>query len=98
MGVTLRFSRLGLSLLFNLALAGADRQPELVHEFSTAKYAITMRVSFPPPYEGKRLVMYREADPGKETCLSFDTAASGCAERFVGSVAVVLFRVNRLRD
>ena len=54
-----------------------------------------MRVSFPAPYEGKRLSVYHAADPGKEDCLSVATGASGCIDSFVGALAVVSFVVTR---
>ncbi|HVP45941.1 MAG TPA: hypothetical protein VMS37_04130 [Verrucomicrobiae bacterium] len=54
-----------------------------------------MRVSFPAPYEGKRLSVYHAADPAKEDCLSVATGASGCIGSFVGALAVVSFAVKR---
>jgi len=84
--------------LLNTGRVGADGLPDFSREFSTAKYTITMRVSFPAPYQGKRLVVYRSTDPGNENCLSIETGASGCTENFVGAVAVVVFTVNRVAD
>jgi hypothetical protein len=57
-----------------------------------------MRVSFPPPYEGKRLVVYRNRDPTKESCPQIEAGQSGCVENFVGAVAAVAFTVNRVAD
>ncbi len=54
-----------------------------------------MRVSFPAPYEGKRLSVYHGADPVKEDCLSVATGASGCIDSFVGALAVVSFAVTQ---
>jgi hypothetical protein len=84
--------------LFNKGSVGADGLPDFSCSFSTAKYAITMRVSFPPAYEGKRLVVYRSTEPQKENCLSIEAGTSGCTENFVGAVAVVLFTVNQVAD
>jgi hypothetical protein len=54
-----------------------------------------MRVSFPAPYEGKRLSVYNAADPVKEDCLSAATGTSGCIDSFVGALAVVSFTVTK---
>jgi len=80
--------------LFNTGRLGAGDLPDFSCSFSTAKYTVTMGVSFPPPYEGRRLVVYRSTDPQKENCLSVEAGTSGCTENFVGAVAVVLFTVN----
>lgn len=58
------------------------------YQFYTDKYSIEMRVTFPSRYEGKRLVVYRGADPVK----------AGCIENFVGAAAVVAFTVKRVAD
>ncbi|MBI4901991.1 MAG: hypothetical protein HY820_00035 [Acidobacteria bacterium] len=84
--------------MFSKGSIGADGLPDFSCSFSTAKYAVTMRVSFPPAYEGKRLVVYRSTEPQKENCLSIEAGTSGCTENFVGAVAVVLFTVNRVVD
>jgi hypothetical protein len=65
---------------------------------STTKYTIQMRVSFPALYEGKRLVVYRNGDPGKEICPSIEAGPSGCVENFVVAVAALAFTVNRVAD
>jgi hypothetical protein len=57
-----------------------------------------MRVSFPAPYEGRRLAVYRSSDPGKEVCLSLNASASEYAESFVGALAFVTFLVKRTAD
>jgi hypothetical protein len=67
------------------------------YEFTTEKYAVEMRVSFSDPYEGKRLVLYSDGDPGKEVCPPI-AAASTCIENFVGALAVVEFKVTRVAD
>ena len=69
-----------------------------VYNFTTPKYSVRMAITFPAPYEGKRLVAYRSVAPGKEDCLSAETGASGCIESFVGALAVVKFTVTRARD
>ncbi len=83
-----------------MLLLGAQLSPtpDRFYEFTTEKYAIEMRVSFPAPYEGKRLALYRSADPRKEICPSISGAAPGCVENFVGAVAVVEFTVARIAD
>ena len=72
--------------------------PDSAYEFSTAKYNIRMYVRFPVPYEGKRLVVYNSEDPGKAVCPVMRGSAAGCAENFVGALAVILFRVSRIED
>ena len=72
--------------------------PDSVYEFSTAKYNIRMDISFPAPYEGKRLVVYNSANPEKPICPVMQGSAVRCAENFVGALAVVLFRVSRKED
>jgi hypothetical protein len=74
---------------------GKAEAPPDGYGFSTAKYDVRMRVSFPAPYEGKRLSTHRSTDPGKEDCLSTATGAFGCIDSFVGALAVVRFAVNR---
>jgi hypothetical protein len=74
-------------------LGKAEAPPD--YGFSTAKYDVRMRVSFPAPYEGKRLSTHRSANPGKEDCLPTATGAFGCIGSFVGALAVVKFAVNR---
>jgi hypothetical protein len=84
--------------MFNAGRVGAEGPQDFLSEFATAKYTIVMRVSFPAPYEGKRLVVYRSTDPQNENCLSIEIGASGCTENFVGAVAVILFKINRVAD
>jgi hypothetical protein len=76
----------------------AEAQASTVYTFSTAKYSVLMGVSFPVPYDGKRLVAYRSAASGKEDCLSAEIGTSGCIEAFVGALAVVTFTVTRTSD
>ncbi|HKE29032.1 MAG TPA: hypothetical protein VKB88_42065 [Bryobacteraceae bacterium] len=83
---------------FQAGIGRAEARPDSSYRFSTAKYSIGMRVSFPTPYEGKRLVVYRNTQPGQENCLSVEIGISGCAENFVGAVAVVAFDVHRVAD
>lgn len=92
-----RYLAVACWLLFNGKLGAAD-QPDLSCSFSTAKHTVTMRVGFPPAYDGTPLVVYRSTDPHKQDCLSIETGTSGCTEKFVGAVAVVLFTVNRIAD
>ena len=72
--------------------------PAAVYGFSTPKYSIRMEVSFPAPYEGKRLVVYHSGDSGNAVCPVMKGSAAGCAGNFVGALAVVLFRVSRVAD
>jgi hypothetical protein len=67
------------------------------YEFTTEKYSVEMRVSFSAPYEGKRLALYSDGDPGKEVCPPI-AGASRCIENFVGALAVVEFKVTRVAD
>jgi hypothetical protein len=76
--------------------APAGTQAGSVYRLSTAKYSVLMEVSFPPPYEGKRLMVYRSASPEKGDCLSAEIGTSGCIESFVGAVATVRFTVTRI--
>ncbi|MGD0776206.1 MAG: hypothetical protein ABSC05_25600 [Candidatus Solibacter sp.] len=76
----------------------AEALPHAIYGFSTPKYAVRMDVSFPPPYEGKRLSVYRSVAPGMEDCLSVEIGAPGCIENFVGALAAVKFMVTRARD
>ena len=85
-------------LLAAWLLFGGDRAPDLLCEFSTPEYIIRMQVSFFPPYEGKRLAVYSNRDPRKEICLAGASDPSGCAENFVGAVAIALFTVTRVAD
>jgi hypothetical protein len=74
------------------------RSEDLSYEFSTAKYKILMRVSFPSPYEGRRFAIYRSTRSWHEDCLSAEIRVSGCMESFVGAVAIVEFEVRRVTD
>jgi hypothetical protein len=98
MDVVLRQLPIATLLLFHVAAARPQAQPNSTYRFYTRKYRIEVRVSFPPPYEGRRLAVYRSSDPGKEVCLSVNAGASGCVERFVGSLAFVTFLVKRTAD
>jgi hypothetical protein len=98
MSVDLRYFSLGALLLFREGAVWAEALPDSSYGFSTAKYSIDMRVSFPAPYEGKRLVAYRSTDPEKEVCLSTESGGSGCTENFVGALAFVAFEVKRVVD
>jgi hypothetical protein len=86
---------LGAFLSVHAGSLKANAQPDAFYEFSTAKYTIQMRISFPPPYEGDRLELYQSAHPGKAVCISIQVEASRCTERFFGAVAVVAFSVIR---
>jgi len=90
-----RYLVLGALLLVHAGGLRSETPPDVTYEFRTAKYNVEMRVSFPPPYVGKRLVAYRSTKPGEETCLSADTGVPGCIEKFVGAVAEVAFTVTR---
>jgi hypothetical protein len=83
-------------LLFHPPTIDAEAPRDWLAEFATAKYKIEMRVSFPPPYEGERLVVYSSHDPRREDCLPIVRGVSGCTENFVGAVAVVVFTVSRI--
>jgi hypothetical protein len=98
MSVDLRCFSLAALLLFHGVSVRAEVLPDSSYGFSTTKYTIQMRVSFPPPYEGKRLVVYRNGDPGREVCPFIEAGPSGCVENFVGAVAAVAFTVNRVAD
>jgi hypothetical protein len=98
MSVDLRYFSLGALLLFHEGSVQAEVLPDSSYGFSTTRYTIQMRVSFLPPYEGKRLVVYRNGDPGKEICPSIEGGPPGCVENFVGAVAAVAFTVNRIAD
>jgi hypothetical protein len=67
------------------------------YEFTTEKYAVEMRVSVSAPYEGERLVLYSDGDPGKDVCPPI-AASSRCIENFVGALAAVEFKVTRVVD
>jgi len=71
------------------------QNPDAVYGFSTARYDIRMHVSFPAPYEGRRLSVYHATDPLKEDCLSVQVGVSGCVDSFVGALAVVSFAVTK---
>jgi hypothetical protein len=98
MSAELRFFSMGALLLFHGWTVEAGTPPDAVFEFSTPKYSITMRVSFPAPYEGTQLAVYRSTDRTRETCLSIETGTAGCTEHFVGAIAAVGFTVNRIGD
>jgi hypothetical protein len=98
MSAELRFFSMGAMLLVHGWTVQAGAPPDAVFEFSTPKYTIAMRVTFPPPYEGTRLAVRRITDPTRETCLSIETGTSGCTEHFVGAIAAVGFTVNRTGD
>jgi hypothetical protein len=98
MSFELRFFSLGALLLFHEGAVRADALPDALFAFSTSKYNIEVRVSFPVPYEGKRLLVYRSTDPGKQVCLSTEPGGSGCTENFVGALAFVAFEVKRVAD
>jgi len=55
---------------------------------------IEMRVSFPDPYSGRRLVFYSTLEPGRQICPAIDGFPSGCIDRFVGAVAAVQYSVK----
>ena len=91
----LEYLILGSCLLVHAGRVQAESAAAFSGEFHTAKYVIGMHVTFPAPYEGKRLVVYRSADPQKADCLSVEIGASGCTENFVGAIALVRFTANR---
>jgi hypothetical protein len=81
-----------LSLLPGLA---GPQQTEATYGFATERYDIEMRVDFPVPYVGRRLVFYNGANPQKELCYSGNGGTLGkCPERFVGALAVVRYSVR----
>jgi hypothetical protein len=98
MGLILRHFLITALLLFHGGAARAHAQPNSCYQFSTRKYRIEMGVSFPAPYEGRRLAVYRSSDPGKEVCLSINQGPSACTENFVGALAFVTFLVKRTAD
>ena len=98
MGLILRHFSITALLLFHGGAARAHAQPNSCYQFSTRKYRIEMGVSFPAPYEGRRLAVYRSSDPGKEVCLSINQGPSACTENFVGALAFVTFLVKRSAD
>ena len=98
MSVDLRCFSLGALLLFHGGSVRAEVAPDSSYGLSTTKYTIQMRVSFPPPYEGNRLVVYRNGNPGEEICPSIEAGPSGCVANFVGAVAAVAFTVTRVAD
>lgn len=98
MRVDLRCFAAGALLFFCKGPVAAEALPELSYQFSTAKYSIEMRVCFPAPYEGKRLVVYRSNDASQVVCLPSVAGTSGCIERFVGALALVAFTVKRVAD
>jgi len=65
----------------------ARNGPPVSYGFTTERYIVEMRVSFPAPYEGKRLALYAGEGSG-----------SRCIENFVGALAVVEFRVTQVGD
>jgi hypothetical protein len=79
----MRYARL---LVIATHLAATDRTP-VSYGFTTERYIIEMRVSFPAPYEGRRLELYAAEESG-----------SRCVESFVGALAVVEFRVKQVAD
>ena len=87
-------------LLLSLVLAepvAAPRDREVTYGFATKHYLIEMRVSFPEPYSGKRLVFYSSLDPTKEVCYSADGGSlDKCVEQFVGAVVLVTYSVRLL--
>jgi hypothetical protein len=84
-------------LLLAWRLSGAG-PPGSLYGFATGKYTVEMRVGFSVPYEGNRLMLYSDADPGKEVCPPIAPDASRCIENFVGALAVVEFKVKRVAD
>jgi hypothetical protein len=66
--------------------------------FTTEKYAVEMRVGISVPYEGKRLVLYGDADPEKEFCPPTADGPSRCIENFVGALTIVEYKVKRIAD
>ncbi len=75
----------------------AAEPPDACYEVLLVKRHVRMRFEFPPPYEGKRLTIYRSGQPGREECISAGIGP-GCVENFVGAVAVVMFDVHRSVD
>ena len=98
MSVEIRVLSLAALVLAHGGVGRAESWPGARYEFATAKYAIQMRVSFPPPYEGKRLAVLRSTRPGHRDCLSAQIGVSGCTEHFVGAMALVDFAVRRVAN
>ncbi len=96
MSVDLKYFSLAALVLVHAGGARGEARPEESYRFSTAKFGIQMRVSFPPPYEGERLAFNRSIQPGPEDRLLGGIGISGCIENFVGAVAVVTFDVRRV--
>jgi len=69
-----------------------------LHEFRIGECSIRMRITFPPPYEGSRLEVYRSPNPRKALCVAPEAGSRECVRRFVGAIAVVEFAVTRLAD
>lgn len=87
--------------LIGVILAGSQlltpvsaEQPYTTYDFETADFRIEMAVQFLPPYQGQRLVFYSSALPNKELCYSGNGQPGACLERFVGSVALVTYRLK----
>lgn len=89
------FGILGAWLALTVPLP-APASDAVTYGFATRTYFIEMKVAFPQPYQGRRLVFYSSVEPQKELCYSGDGGTLGkCLERFVGAVAVVTFSVRR---
>ena len=79
----------------HLSAAGT---PGPSYEFTTEKYAVEMRIGLSVPYEGKRLVLYGDAEPLKEVCPPTADGPSRCIENFVGALTIVEYKVKRIAD
>jgi len=80
--------------LTSASQADRRREPDITYGFATRQYMIEMRVSFPNPYSGRRLVFSSTLEPGKQICPAIDGIPSGCIDRFVGAVAAVEYSVK----
>lgn len=71
------------------------RGPQRTISFSTENFVVTMKVSFLPPFRGRRLAFYQSPQLTRAACFTSDGAeTTQCAEGFVGAVAIALYSVQ----
>jgi hypothetical protein len=97
MGVGFRGCFFAWLLAANLT-PGWGQEAPLSYRFSTPNYSIDVEVSYQEPYEGRAPIVYRSTEPQKPVCLVAASGASGCADSFVGAIAIVTFVVKRTPD